>query len=209
MSEEPTIQVVVDYYHNFFVPAYADLVAFLGDKPVQVLVEIENYNSHMMRAMEDGSADGVISSNLKKAKGHLQRGTLDCYKLLFVHINRQINQYFDGFEKIDIDIALGHTNFHQLFQQRQEFIQIIRQSRTTEMQNVGVNIEGTIESYRSAVNNGFDLVELLSNEYPQFERVKKYFFIKQLQANWGGYVISAILGVVVTLIVSYFTAPGK
>ena len=195
MRDGLTVQEVVDYYHNFFVPAYADLVAFLSDKPVQVLVEIENYNSHLMRAMEDGSGDNVIASNLKKAKGHLQRGTLDCYKLLFVHISRQINEYFHGFSKVDIDIALGHTNFHQLFKQRQEFLVLIRNSRKTEMRNVGVNIEDTIIGYRDAVYNGFDLIQLLSDESPRVDQVKKYFLIRQIQANWVGYVVSAFVGV--------------
>jgi hypothetical protein len=79
-----TINEYSDFYHNFFKPAYADLVAIIADKPQQIIFEIENSFSHIMvyHSTDSDVAQNVKDENLVKAHNHLVRATMDCYKLL-------------------------------------------------------------------------------------------------------------------------------
>ena len=43
-----TINEYSDFYHNYFKPAYANLVAVIADKPQQIIFEIENSFSHLI-----------------------------------------------------------------------------------------------------------------------------------------------------------------
>lgn len=77
------VEELFKFYRESFVPAYSDLITvFLGEKPGQIVVEIENTLSHISQFHNPAISQEEKESNIQKAYNHLLRGTLDCYKLI-------------------------------------------------------------------------------------------------------------------------------
>jgi hypothetical protein len=84
------IDKLFEFYKKEFIPAYSDLVGYIGDKPRQVLIELENVLSHLSQLFNPKVTPEEKSVNLQKANGHLLRVTLDCYKLLWINLLDQL-----------------------------------------------------------------------------------------------------------------------
>ena len=81
---------IFEFYRTEFVPAYSDLVGYIGDKPQQILIELENTLAHISQLFNHTLDHQDENVNLEKAHDHLVRATLDCYKLLWAHIYEQL-----------------------------------------------------------------------------------------------------------------------
>ena len=77
----PDIDELFEFYREECVPAYSDVVGYLAERPEQFLIEIENSFSHIAQYFNPEMDEEDRASNLLKAKDHLVRVTLDCYKL--------------------------------------------------------------------------------------------------------------------------------
>lgn len=195
---------LTDYYSNYFIPAYADLVSLTADKPAQVLVEIENFNSHIMAAFRHGSDSSDGKSNISKAKTHLQRATLDCYKLLFVEINNRIREFVTGLSTEDVAFTLGDS-YHNDLKAWHVFSQEIRKARKNELSNTGTQkIEDTIEQYNKAVNNGFELYEKIVNSLPKIAHVRKHLFWHSVKAHWPFHAMEILFAGSLAYLVHHF-----
>ena len=89
----------IKFYKEVFLPVYADVVIFLNDKPIQILVEIENIFSHLMIFFDKKNPRDERIDNLNKAYNHLLRVTLDSYKILWVEISKFIDSLVSDEEK--------------------------------------------------------------------------------------------------------------
>lgn len=71
------INSLVEYFKKF-IEAYSLLIEIINEKKKinDILVEFNNALSHILAVL----ANKQKSSNLQKAKSHLHRGVLDCYK---------------------------------------------------------------------------------------------------------------------------------
>jgi hypothetical protein len=90
------IAEVVSFFNNEFIPAYSDLTGFIVNKPQEILIGIEYAFSHLMQHFNEELGTESQDKNLEKAYHHLQRATLDCYKLLWVYMNTNIVQLIDN-----------------------------------------------------------------------------------------------------------------
>jgi len=103
------INTVFKFYKDEFIPAYSDLVGYMGDKPQQVLIELENVLSHISQYFNPEINPEKVEINLHKAYDHLHRVTLDCYKLLWVIIHEQLKIIDDdnSLRKLSLNISEG------------------------------------------------------------------------------------------------------
>ena len=201
MAQEVTIDEVIDCYSNLFVDAYADLVSLTADKPSQVLIEIENFNSHLIVFLRKNGTPEEKQDNLKKAKGHLQRGALDCYKLLFVEINNRIRDFVRDLSVEDVAFALGDGHNEKL-KKWHDFSQLIREARKKEIKNIGSQqIADTIATYKNAVDHGFELYQSLGDSQAKLASVRKHLFFHSWKAHWPLHLLEIVGVVVLTLIV--------
>lgn len=204
MAQEITINEVIDYYENFFINAYADLVSLTADKPSQVLIEIENFNSHLMVVLKESSSQEDKRANLKKAKSHLQRGALDCYKLLFVELNDRIEDFVRGLSVNDVEFSL-EDEYKKNLKSWHEFSELIRESRKQEVTNVGSDkIDDTIRKYKKAVEHGFDLYRALSVSAARLATFREHLFLHSWKAHWPLHVLEIGITAILTIIVHYF-----
>ena len=73
------------YLHNFKPLLQVLKVRMKGKYPQNCLNEIRAINDHIARCYRDNMSDEDITTELRKAEGHLQRLAYDCYKQLIVY----------------------------------------------------------------------------------------------------------------------------
>ena len=124
------------YYATYISPVYSYLVALKGQKPLQLLIEIENSFAHIAQACQSIH----VNSNLERAKNHLLRLEVDLYKLLLVEL------------KVMLD-----NEPHSI----KEFIKLSRQARETELNEIGtLNNKKVVKAYNQAINYAIDQLNL-------------------------------------------------
>jgi hypothetical protein len=160
-DEAASINVALSYYRDDFVPAYADVVALLGDKPTQLLVEIENFNSHLVAALYPSATKPVIEGNLRKACGHLERATLDCYKLILINLYSKLNEFSRLLQRSD-----KTKEVLSCLAGIQGYLSKIMEARKKESLNTGkVELKEAVEIYKLAAQEGFQLYRKLAGIY--------------------------------------------
>jgi len=123
-------------YSKRIIPVYNYLIAIKGQKPLQVLIEIENIFAHMAQACRSRNTD----NNLLRAKTHLTRLEIDTYKLLLVEIK-----------------LLLEKELHM----SKEFITLSRKAREIELDEIGSNDNEKVRlSYKNAIDYGLAKLKL-------------------------------------------------
>ncbi len=166
-----TLDKVLEFYCNSFVPIYADFVALSAIKPEQVLIEESNILSHLTQYLNNDISDDLQKENLSKAHNHLIRATLDLHKMVWAEIKYQLEPFiFD--EKKRLAFSVSESDVYQRYTQ---FIELAREARRFEAQNIGNNPLETIKKYEAVNTIGYTLL----NKIDEFKaaRVKKWNYM--------------------------------
>jgi hypothetical protein len=141
----------VQYYRDTFVPAYSDVTSYLLNKPEEVLQGMENISSHMIQYLDATKDTTTRQENLKKAFHHLERATLDCYKILWVRMETDLIEIINDSELRKFCVNTNEGNFLEKYN---EFINRVRAARAFELNNVGTDLSVTVEHYKRVVECG-------------------------------------------------------
>lgn len=181
---------LLNLYNYSFKPAYADLVAYIGDKPVEAIVEIENAFSHLMIYLDDAEPDDIRQDNLQKAYNHLVRATLDCRKLLWKKIVEDVDEIAKNKDK-RLTLALSEKEFITLKQKlREKSIQ----ARRKEMDNIGKEPLEAIKLYEEAIEVGQEILKAVDEDKEvHLSFLKKVF-------TWHNIIVSVIGGLIASLL---------
>ncbi|MEA3281103.1 MAG: hypothetical protein U9Q68_00845 [Euryarchaeota archaeon] len=126
---------VFEFYRTEFVPAYSDLVGYLGDKPRQMVIELENTFAHISQYFNPELDIQDKDENLVKAYDHLVRVTLDCYKLLWVTIHEDLRVIEKDKYIRKLGLNMSEAEFLTKFQKLRKLAQ---EARGIEMASVGL-----------------------------------------------------------------------
>lgn len=179
-------------YKNHFLPAYADLVALTIDKPSIILLEEEAAFTHLMRCAMDEDAE----MNLRKAKGHIYRASVDCYKLMWERVYEtvtDINEYRAAYEDSEVD----------LLNKLRELYATITDSRLAESMGIGKESEEVLDLWKNALKLGLDIY--YSTNAAKLRKLKKRakYSAPFYSGPFPTYVYPAIVGAIF-LIVGFF-----
>lgn len=134
------IEDVFNFYRDVFIPAYSDLVTFIGEKPGQIVTEIENALSHVAQYHNPDISKSEKTENVKKAHNHFVRATLDCYKLICAVIKEELEKFLSD----------NKSDVKQVKDQYLSFLKAFQEARKIEMQNIGINPLVSLEKYKNA-----------------------------------------------------------
>ncbi|WP_292521717.1 hypothetical protein [Methanoculleus sp.] len=185
-------------YTEEFLPAYSDLVGYLADKPDKVPEQIEAIFSHIMASFTaKAGGEGIVAQqNLDRAYIHLIRLVLDCRKILWALINKNIDQIY----KDDLKRKLT-TNMpeYEFIEKHHRFKESAIEARRLEMQQIGKDDINVIRKYREACELGLDL---LGKCDPDKVQAFDLYHIKNLLKMHGiGLLVGGIIGGVLATIV--------
>lgn len=186
-----TADDVFDYYAKEFLPAYARAVAEMQDKPVQISVEIENAFSHLSVSSiyrRDGNFDEELV-HIKKAKGHIERATLDAYKFIWIALCKK-SKIFDkpGILEFATKVEISHA-----IALHEQFKKIATEARIKELSNLEEDVSVRNGFYKAAMKAADDLLDCLE---PEKLRRYKHFSLKNIiKSNGISFVFGVIAGV--------------
>lgn len=139
------IDDVSKFYRDEFLPAYADLISYIVEKPQQISFELEAALSHITQSYNPDIIDIKKKENIQKAMGHLERAALDCYKLLWVEIFKTIK----GIEKLGSYRKFClNTPEHDFIMGREKVRELARAARNKEMVSMGINPSASLDLYK-------------------------------------------------------------
>lgn len=188
------IEQLFEFYKKEFIPAYSDLVGYIGDKPQQVLIELENVLSHLSQLFNPEVTPKEKSVNLQKANDHLFRVTLDCYKLLWIRLLDQLKMIEgdDSVRKLGLNISeAGFT------MKLQKIKKLAQEARNIEMKAVGISPISSIDKYKEVVKNSYDLIDKRDDiKISEIKSLKRFISTKE-------FLIGIVIGVFGGLISGY------
>jgi hypothetical protein len=185
------IKELLDYYYQKFIPAYADAVASLGDKPVQLLVEQENTLAHLLAYLEDESD----KANLKKACGHLERATLDCYKIIWIEYKEKL-KFFISLDNSNLALAFN-SNESEVLKKIKKIDSLAKEARELESINIGKNSTLALDKYIEVVELEKELLDSVDlKKASSYNKFKLSHLIKD-------HSLGFILGIIAGLATSY------
>ena len=149
---------VFEFYRTEFVPAYSDLVGYIGDKPRQMVIELENTFAHTSQYFNPELDIQDKDKNLAKAYDHLVRATLDCYKLLWVTMHEQLKHIEEDKSKRKLGLNISETEFRTKFQKIKKLAQ---EARRIEMTSVGLAPIAALNKYKEVVKDGYELIDTI------------------------------------------------
>ena len=147
------------------------LVGYIGDKPVGVLVELENALSHIFVAFNPNVSREVKEENVKKAYNHILRASLDCYKLLWVHLKEDIERIFES-NIGALTLTISEGEFLHL---RTQFKSKAMEARKREMIDIGKDPLRSVYNYREVTEIGIKIVESVDDSKQKKARI--FFFV--------------------------------
>lgn len=178
------------YYRNVYVPAYADLVGYIGAKPEQVLNELENTLAHISQYYNSDLKPEDRISNLKKAHSHLTRATLDCYKLLWWTIHNELETFYKDVDACAFILNVPEEKFIQEYQEFREKAQIARKK---ELESIGIESLEAVELYKEAIILGKRLTNCIDGS--NRERFYRYRRIVETKKCIFSFILGIITGV--------------
>ena len=183
-----------EFYKKEFIPAYSDLVGYIGDKPQQVLIELENVLSHLSQLFNLEVTPKEKSVNLQKANDHLFRVTLDCYKLLWINIHDQLKRIEgdDSVRKLGLNISEAEFTM-----KLQKIKKLAQEARNIEMKAVGISPMSSIDKYKEVVKNSYELIDKRDDiKISEIKSLKRFISTKE-------FLVGIVIGVFGGLISGY------
>jgi hypothetical protein len=182
------------FYRDNFIPAYADVIVITNYKPEEILLEIENILSHFIQILNPGIDSVQKSENINRARGHIERATLDCLKIVWTEQSMNLSKINSD------DLARRYCiNMpeHEFVRTYEEYNGLLAKARLLEMNSIGTSHTETIVAYRRAI----ELAKIIS-EHIDYNKLNSFnAFRKILSAKTN--LVSFLLGVVASLVATY------
>ncbi|MFA6332469.1 MAG: hypothetical protein WCX22_05920 [Methanoregula sp.] len=185
----------VQYYRDTFVPAYSDVTSYLLAKPEEVLQSMENISSHTIQYLDTAKDEATRRENLKKAFHHLERATLDCYKILWVRMQTDLTEIIKDSEMRKFCVNTTEAEFLAHYN---EFLNRVRSARTYELTNVGTDLATTVEHYKRVVECGNHLCSAVDKiKIQDYKEIKKKWLKKITTRDVLVGIVAAIIGAII------------
>ncbi len=192
-----TLARYLSYYYDNFIPAYADAVASLGDKPAQLLVEQENTLAHLLAYLKDNDDQ----ENLKKAYGHLERATLDCYKIIWV-TNKEKLAYYIRLDNSNLALAFNASE-SDVMKKIQRIDTLAKEARELEARGIGQNSSKALEKYIEVVALERELLE--SADIKKASSYNQFKLSHLLKDHSLGFATGILTSIAATILINYFS----
>ena len=195
------IEEVFEFYRTEFVPAYSDLVGYIGNKPQQLVIELENTFTHTSQYFNPELDIQDRDKNLAKAYDHLVRATLDCYKLLWVTMHEQLKAIEEDKAKRKLGLNISEAGFLTKFQKIKKLAQ---EARRIEMTSVGLSPMESLDKYKEVVKYSYELIDTIDeNKMQEIKSLKRFVSTKEFMIGTAvGILAGLISGYVLHLVIA-------
>ena len=170
--------------------------------PGPVLNEIRAINDHVFRSIDPQSSEEIALIEIKKAKGHLTRAILDCFKLLLIAYEKDVRGFEDSYKDVNLALVKDGDFLHEMRNLKNIARKKAVEAKTKESKSFPEK-EDSYLAYKDAINAYEDIfayIESSSKALVNAKAVAKKVTKKQKFASVGYAFIGAVFGVILTII---------
>ncbi|MFZ4796194.1 MAG: hypothetical protein ACOYMA_01785 [Bacteroidia bacterium] len=175
-DQQEKIAALYTNYNEVIRPLISEIEARQEVFPAPLFNEIRAFNDHIARChLKCISVDKIVEE-IKKAEGHINRITLDCFKYLDVFLFEKVKRFERSTRYIDISV-LDNGKFYPSFCRLQkEAVQHVREAKKAE----ATDIESSLNYYQLAYNSYCELEEKIDDKSVEIRWAKVRFTSKKL-----------------------------
>lgn len=178
------------------------LLAFVETKvmefPGPILNELRAMNDHVSRCFSTLSAT-ECSAEIGKAKGHLTRAMLDCYKLLLVSYEDDVKTFYEQYKDVSLTVVNDGRFLPELEERHKTAQSKSREAKILESKSFPEK-EKAYEAYQEAVLAFEDVMKHIEDNSAGLTNASQYAR-KQVKVQIGYCVLSAIIGCLLTILI--------
>lgn len=160
-------------HYNQYLVSVRPLVTLIEARthqfPVPILNEIRAFHDHIARCYQDHYTEEQISSEIDKAKSHIKRMLLDCFKMLCFYSNDQITKFEKQYENVDLTLVSNGEFANQLTLLSHKASKLIKEAKDAE--SIG-NFSLTYELFEKAYNTYEELIQYIDDNLVNVKWVK-------------------------------------
>lgn len=127
-----TMQEIYKQYLEIICPFIVLLEAEDNEFPIEIMNEIRAIFTHIARC-EMSSDETVKENNVEKARNHLKRAILDCFKYSCLTYNNKRKQLRDDYRKADLHLIDNGTFLTELTEKEHEATEALLNAKRSEI----------------------------------------------------------------------------
>ena len=198
MESQHITQITALYqtYNEVIKPLIAEIEVRYEKFPTPIFNEIRAFNDHIARCHRVGISNLDIEKEIWKAKGHIERTILDCYKFLNVSLHKNVIKRFDRRTKgVDLG-SISNGAFHTVYSDAKKFINThLKEAKLLEVQDK----ERSLKAYELVYNKFSELESfLIDNEQHICWARARYYSNKILRLL--GWLLAAVISGIISSI---------
>jgi len=198
MNPQFDAQITLLYrtYIEVIKPLIAEIEVRYEKFPTPIFNEIRAFNDHVARCHRNGTSDLEIENEIRKAKGHIERIILDCYKFLNVALHKNVIERFDKRTKgVDLG-AINNGTFFIFYSESKKYINAhLKEAKLLEIHDK----ENSVLKYELVYNKFFELeTYLIDNERHICWARARYHSSKMLR--FLGWLLAAVISGIISSI---------
>lgn len=199
MTQELQIEIAECYrqYCGVIKPLIAQIEAQTERFPLPLFNEIRAFNDHIARCYYDNPSDEKIKEQVNRAKRHITRITLDCFKSLNVIAYSQIEEFERQTRNIDLTVLDNGLFYPEYSRRKVEAAKIVRNAKIQE----SLNTYYALTKYQEAFNIYSKIVESINEISEKVKWAKVRFRIVRI-VKIAGWILSVIISAVIS---AYFS----
>lgn len=159
MNETEDIIGLYRDYNTVIKPLIAEIEARMEQFPLPLFNEIRALHDHIARCYLDGITVERKSEEVQKARRHIVRIILDCYKYLNLTLHESLLLFERQTKNIDLTVLKNGEFYPKYRSLRIEAIQAVRRAKALESMNLDSALDAYQESY-----NFYTRIETLIDE---------------------------------------------
>ena len=187
-------------YNEVIKPLIAEIEVRYEKFPTPIFNEIRAFNDHIARCHREGISNLEIEDELRKAKGHIERIVLDCYKFLNVALHEIVIKRFDRRTKgIDLG-AINNGTFFAVYSEAKKFINThLKEAKLLEVQDK----EKSLKEYELVYNKFSELEIFLSDNERHICWARARYYSNKLFKLIGWLLAAIISGIISSIYIPW------
>ena len=190
----PVYQQKISDIYAEYKKTVSPLVAFLeandAEFPVEILNEIRAIFTHFSRTYDESVSDDEISSEIKKAEGHLKRAILDCYKYNCVSLYDFYSQFRKEYKFADLSCIDNGDYLTHITQNFAEAKKQLLEAKISERKNK--DKEDLYAEYETAFDLFLKNFNLINSKIGIIHRVSKKARWSRFWGTFGFWISLAL-----------------
>jgi len=175
MNETEDIIGLYRDYNTVIKPLIAEIEARMEQFPLPLFNEIRALHDHIARCYSDGITVERKSEEVQKARRHIVRIILDCYKYLNLTLHESLLLFERQTKNIDLTVLKNGEFYPKYRSLRIEAIQAVRRAKALE----SMNLDSALDAYQESYNLYTRIETLIDEILPDVHWARVRFTVRK------------------------------